>query len=155
MWRFVGGAQLLCQKVARRLGTRVVLDSPVDRIAQNGSGVIVHSQQLVVDAKRVIVAIPPTLAGRIDYQPELPAVRDQLTQRLPQGTLIKAAAVYDTAFWRGAGLNGTAISIPGPVNATFDDSPPNGPPGLRFGFIGGGNTSDNTSNGVAVPAAPA
>ncbi|OLE37603.1 MAG: hypothetical protein AUG48_04070 [Actinobacteria bacterium 13_1_20CM_3_68_9] len=122
MWRFVGGAQLLCQKVARRLGTRVVLDSPVERIAQNGSGVIVHSQQLVVDAKRVIVAIPPTLAGRIDYQPELPAVRDQLTQRLPQGTLIKAAAVYDTAFWRGAGLNGTAISIPGPVNATLDNA---------------------------------
>ena len=91
----------------------------------------------MVDAKRAIVAIPPTLAGRIDYQPELPAVRDQLTQRLPQGTLIKVAAVYDTAFWRDAGLNGTAVSIPGPVNATFDDSPPDGTPGVVFGFIGG------------------
>ena len=90
MWRFVGGSQLLCQKVAHRLGARVVLGSPVERIVQNGSGVTVHSQQLEVDAKRAIVAIPPTLAGRIDYQPELPAVRDQLTQRLPQGTLIKA-----------------------------------------------------------------
>ena len=30
-------------------------------------------------AKRVIVAIPPTLAGRIDYAPALPAARDQLT----------------------------------------------------------------------------
>jgi monoamine oxidase len=149
MWRFVGGAQLLCQKVANKLGTRVVLGSPVERIAQNGSGVTVTSQKLVVDAKRAIVAIPPTLAGRIEYQPELPAVRDQLTQRLPQGTLIKAAAVYDTAFWRGAGLNGTAISIPGPVNATFDDSPPNGTPGVVFGFIGGDNARSHMPKSLA------
>jgi monoamine oxidase len=149
MWRFVGGTQLLCQKVARRLGTRVVLGSPVDRIVQNSSGVTVHSQKLVVDAKRAIVAIPPTLAGRIDYQPELPAVRDQLTQRLPQGTLIKATAVYDRAFWRDAGLTGTAVSIPGPVNATFDDSPPNGTPGVMFGFIGGDNARQHMAKSLA------
>jgi monoamine oxidase len=53
------------------------------------------------------------------------------------GTLIKAAAVYDKAFWRDAGLTGTAVSMIGPVNATFDDSPPNGKPGVIFGFIGG------------------
>ena len=151
MWRFVGGSQLLCQKVAHRLGARVVLGSPVQRIVQNGSGVTVHSQDLVVDAKRAIVAIPPTLAGRIDYQPELPAVRDQLTQRLPQGTLIKAAAVYDTAFWRDAGLNGTAISIPGPVNATFDDSPPDGTPGVVFGFIGGDNARSHMAKSAGRP----
>jgi monoamine oxidase len=149
MWRFIGGSQLLCQKVAQRLGTRVVLGSPVQRIVQNGSGVTVHSQKLVVDAKRAIVAIPPTLAGRIDYQPELPAVRDQLTQRLPQGTLIKATAVYDTAFWRNAGLNGTAVSIPGPVNATFDDSPPDGTPGVVFGFIGGDNARSHMAKSLA------
>ena len=50
----------------------------------------------------MVVAVPPTLAGRIHYQPELPP-RDQLTQRLPQGTLIKVAAVYDKPFWRDAG----------------------------------------------------
>jgi monoamine oxidase len=139
MWRFVGGAQLICLKVARRLGGRVTLRSPVERIVQHSGGVTVHSRRLVVDAKRAIVAIPPTLAGRIDYDPELPAARDQLTQRLPQGTLIKAAAVYERAFWRGAGLTGTAVSIPGPVNATFDDSAQDGTPGVVFGFIGGDN----------------
>ena len=53
---------------------------------QNGGGVTVHCQRASTCArKRAIVAIPPTLAGRIDYSPELPAARDQLTQRLPQG----------------------------------------------------------------------
>ena len=45
----------------------------------------------------------PTLAGRIDYDPPLPAPRDQLTQRVPQGSVIKYEAVYPTPFWRAAG----------------------------------------------------
>ena len=62
-----------------------------------------RTRNLEVKAKRVIVADPPTLAARISYHPRLPFQRDQLTQRLPQGTLIKATAVYDEPFWRDDG----------------------------------------------------
>jgi monoamine oxidase len=94
---------------------------------------------MTVKARRVIVAIPPALAGRIDYEPILPFERDQLTQRYGQGTLTKVAAVYDTPFWRAQGLNGTAVDTGGPVSATFDDSPPDGSAGVVFGFVGGDN----------------
>ena len=137
MWRFVGGTEVLAQRMARSLGHRVVLGSPVRKISQGDGRAIVHSDRLDVRAKRVIVAIPPTLAGRIHYQPGMPPARDQLTQRLPQGTLMKVAAVYDRPFWRDDGLTGTALSLNGPVNATFDDSPPDGKPGVVFGFVGG------------------
>jgi monoamine oxidase len=137
MWRFVGGSQVLALKIARRLGQRVVLRSPVERIVQGTAGVTVYARGLQVQAKRAIVAIPPTLAGRIEYKPKLPAARDQLTQRLPQGTLIKVTAVYDKPFWRDAGLNGTAVSYTGPANVTFDDSPRDGSKGVIFGFVGG------------------
>ena len=85
----------------------------------------------------MIVAIPPTLAGRIVYEPALPALRDQLTQHMPQGTLMKFEAVYDTPFWRDKGLNGQVVSENGPVKVTFDTSPPDGSPGIMMGFIGG------------------
>ena len=137
MWRFVGGAQVLALKIASRLGGRIVLGSPVERIAQDSGGVTVHCQGLQAHGKRVIVAVPPTLAGRIEYDPKLPAARDQLTQRLPQGTLIKVTAVYPRPFWRDAGLNGTAVSYQGPANVTFDDSPRDGSAGVIFGFVGG------------------
>ncbi len=88
---------------------------------------------------RAIVAVPPTLAGRIDYHPQMPPGRDQLTQRLGQGTLTKVTAVYDTPLWRAQGLTGTAVSADGLVNATFDDSPEDGSPGILFGFVGGDN----------------
>jgi monoamine oxidase len=137
MWRFAGGAQLLALKIARRVGQRVVLRSPVERIVQQTGGVTVHTRALEVRAKRAIVAIPPTLAGRIEYHPKLPAERDQLTQRLPQGTLVKVTAVYERPFWRDAGLNGTAVSYTGPANVTFDDSPQDASKGVIFGFVGG------------------
>ena len=53
----------------KALGDRVVLRSPVTGIVQGDGRVTVHSERLEVSAKRVIVAVPPTLAGRIHYQP--------------------------------------------------------------------------------------
>jgi monoamine oxidase len=137
--RFIGGSQTIALKIARQLGNRVVLRAPVRRISQGRARVTVHCDRLTVSAKRVIVAVPPTLAGRIDYEPILPFERDQLTQRYGQGTLTKVGAVYDTPFWRGAGLNGFSVTTGGPVTATFDDSPPDGSPGVVFGFVGGDN----------------
>jgi monoamine oxidase len=135
--RFIGGSQRIPEILHKRLGRRVVLHSPVRTITQSAKRVRVDSDRIRVYAKRCIVAIPPTLAARIEYHPILTTYRDQMTQRVGQGTLMKAAAVYDKPFWRDAGLSGTAVSLGGPVSATFDDSPPSGSPGIVFGFIGG------------------
>lgn len=51
--------------MAAALGDRVVLNSPVGRIVQNRSDIVVHSAKRTVTAKQVIVAIPPTLTARI------------------------------------------------------------------------------------------
>jgi monoamine oxidase len=137
--RFIGGTQEITDRIAAGLGSRVLLSSPVRQIVQGKSSATVHSDLLTVTAKRVIVATPPTLAGRIDYQPDLPYARDQLIQRYPQGTLTKVAAVYPTPFWRASGLTGAALDTGGPVSASFDDSPPDGSLGVLFGFVGGDN----------------
>jgi monoamine oxidase len=117
----------------------VVLNSPVRQIVQGRTSATVHSDLLTLTAKRVIVATPPTLAGRINYDPDVPYARDQLIQRYPQGTLTKVAAVYPTPFWRADGLTGAVLDTGGPVNASFDDSPPDGSLGVLFGFVGGNN----------------
>ncbi len=135
--RMIGGTQAIPLKIAHRLGKRVLLSSPVRRIDHGHAGVTVISDRVTVKAKHVIVAIPPTLAGRIDYEPILPFERDQLTQRYGQGTLTKVTVVYDSPFWRGQGLTGQAVSTTGPVNFTFDDSPRSGGRGVVLGFIGG------------------
>ncbi len=135
--RFHGGAQLLSNRLAETMGERVILHAPVHTITQNEQRVRVESDEFVVTGQRVIVAIPPTLAGRLRYRPPLPALRDQLTQRLPMGTVIKVHCLYATPFWRANGLSGQVASDDGIVRITFDNSPPDGTPGILMGFIEG------------------
>jgi monoamine oxidase len=130
--RLTGGTQQLSVRMAEELGDRVALSSPVRRIRTDDEGIIVEG----VSARRAIVAVPPALAGRIEYEPLLPGLRDQLTQRMPMGSVIKCMAVYDEPFWREDGLSGQALSLPGPAQVVFDNTPPNGSPGL-IGFLEG------------------
>ena len=96
--RFVGGSQRLALRMAEELPDGVVrLSTPVRRIAWDpgepgGGGVRVGDD---VRARRVVVALSPSLTARIEYEPALPGARDQLVQRMPQGTVIKCMAVYD------------------------------------------------------------
>jgi monoamine oxidase len=137
-FRVSGGTQGVVIKMADQLGRkRVMLNQPVRRISQGPKSAYVYADGATVKAERVIVAIPPHLAGRIFYEPGLPAVRDQLTQRMPIGSLIKTIAVYDTPFWRAQGLNGQVTSDTGPVTVMFDASPASGTPGVLLGFIDG------------------
>ena len=134
--RVVGGSQRIALTMAEELGDVVILDEPVRRIA-HGDQVLVSGDSLSLRASRVIVALSPALAGRLVYQPALPASRDQLTQRTPNGSVIKCMAIYDEPFWRDAGLSGQLTSDRGPVKVVFDNSPPDGRPGVLLGFLEG------------------
>src|SRR5262249_56450335 len=83
------------------------------------------------------VSVPAPPGARLDSDPPLPSWRDQLAQRMPAGSVIKAYAIYPEPFWRKAGLNGQAVSDAGPVKVTFDNSPPSGTPGVLMGFLEG------------------
>src|SRR3954470_20404727 len=113
--RVVGGTQLIPLRMAQKLGKRVVLGSPVRKIKQQKDRVRVESDKLIAVGQRVIVAIPPPLAGRLQYAPRLPALRDQLTQRMPQGSVMKVIAIYDKPFWRDDGWTGQVVSDTGPA----------------------------------------
>lgn len=92
---------------------------------------------LVARGRRVIVTISPTLAGRIMYDPPLPGVRDQLTQRLPNASAMKAFFIYDEPFWRADGLNGQLISDIGPARMSNDTCLPGDDHGVILLFLEG------------------
>jgi monoamine oxidase len=140
--RIVGGSQLIPLRLAAQLGSIVTLNAAVRRIEQSTDRVTVTSDLGQVRASRVIVAVPPPLAAKIDWYPLLPPLHQQLLQRLPLGSLMKADAVYSRPFWRDAGLSGMALIDSGPVRATFDNSPPDASVGVLMTFIGGSTWRD-------------
>jgi monoamine oxidase len=141
--QFTGGSQQIPEKLAATLGKgAVTTDSPVRFIRTRGRTTTVTSDRITLTARRVIVAAPPPMAVRIAYEPGLAALKDQLYQRLPLGSIGKAIAIYDRPFWRDKGLTGQATSDVGPMKATFDISPASGSPGVMMGFIDGQDARD-------------
>ena len=141
--RFTGGSQRVALWLAEQLGERIRLSAPVREIDCSDTAVRIVADGCEVHAERVIVAVPPNLAGRIVYEPGLPPNRDLLTQQMPQGMTTKCQAVYDSPFWREDGLSGEAVSERGPIGVIFDNSPPDSPnggsgsPGVLVGFMTG------------------
>jgi monoamine oxidase len=134
--RILGGAQSLANKIIATFPPETIhFNAPVKAIVQDNEGVEVIGKDFSYKAKKVVVALPPTLAGRIDYQPLMPANRDQLLQKIPMGSVWKCYAVYDKPFWRESGLNGLSASDNGFVSVTFDNSPKDGSLGIMMGFV--------------------
>ena len=141
--RFVDGAQTVSLRLGAVLGSSLVLGAPARRIAQDGEGVTVSTDAGSFRARRVIVAVPPALAGRITYDPPLPSLRDELCQRHPMGATLKAHALYDTAFWRDAGLSGEVVFTDArPVSVAFDSSSHDGAQPALVAFVVGKQARD-------------
>ena len=135
--RFVGGSALIAQRLAEALGSLVRLEAPVSRIEVRGDKVTATTPAGQFEGRQVIVTAPPLLAGRIDYEPALPAWREQLTQRTPMGSVIKTQVVYDEPFWRRDGLCGQATGDGPGSRIVFDNSPPDGSAGILLAFLEG------------------
>ncbi len=135
--RVIGGTQTVARRVADRLGSAVKLGQPVRKIEWSERGAVVRTDTLAVAARHVIVAIPPNLAGAIEYEPSLPVNRVQVTQRWPQGLVIKVAMIYPRPFWRDDGLAGVSYDHISLVGETADSSNPESvsKAGVLTGFV--------------------
>jgi monoamine oxidase len=143
--QLTGGSKLLPEGLAAKIGaSSITLDSPVRKVTTEAGISTVHSERVVVNAKRVLVAVPPPMIPRIVFEPGLSALKDQLVQRLPMGSCSKAIAVYDQPFWRVKGLTGQATSDRGPIKVSFDISPGDAKTGVMMGFVDGQDSRDFT-----------
>lgn len=136
--RVRGGTQAISEAIANHLGDRVLLHRPVSLVDHSAGSARVGAGDIEVIARRAIVAIPPALAGRLTYRPEMPPVRRGLTDRMLPGSAIKGVAAYETPFWREQGLSGSATSVGSPLSMVFDGTIAEGGPGLLVCFFEAG-----------------
>ena len=135
--RVAGGMQTIAARVAAELGDAVHLRCPVHRITHGAERVEVAGEDVVVAARRAIVAVPVPLTGRIAFDPPLPPERAGLVQRMPIGPVHKVSAIYDEPWWRADGLNATSLDVASPVSVTLDGCAETTPPGVIACIIAG------------------
>lgn len=118
---------------------RLLLGQTVQRLdlTDDGVSVLCEAGQRYT-ANRVVLALPPRIASKLAFNPALPAKAVQTLQGIAtwMAGQAKAIALYDTPFWREAGLSGDAMSRHGPMVEIHDASPREGGPFALFGFIG-------------------
>jgi monoamine oxidase len=136
--RVAGGNSLLPEAMARELGHRVRLDSPVLRIDHDRAGVRVHTATGWVDAAWLVIAAPLMPMRRVEFRPALPASAHAALHGLDLGHAAKVIHEYDVPFWRAEGSSGfTLTDLPFAVGWSPTDSQMSAAQGLLSQFITG------------------
>jgi monoamine oxidase len=140
--RVVAGMQSIAETLAASLPDETIeLEQVVTGLRAHETGVTVSVDEREVDAGHVVLAIPPALAvASIDFEggPDggLSDHVRSVAASTPvwMGAITKVVAVFDRAFWRDAGLAGSAFSHDGPLREIHDMSGRDGVPAAMFGF---------------------
>jgi monoamine oxidase len=128
--KFKGGMHQIVRRMAEELGERIVLNAPVFAITQDERGVRAQTAKGAFEARQIIVAVAPSPAGRIRFEPHLPSARDGLHQRMPMGSIIKVLVAYREPFWRTLGFSGQVATDDDVVGLVLDDTQDVGSPVL-------------------------
>jgi monoamine oxidase len=125
-FRLREGTAEIARRLAARLPDQIRFADPVRAVVQDAQGVTVESDGGTVRCRRVAVCVPPPLAAKLAYRPDLPPARASLLTGMTMAASVKFHAVYQRPFWRDQGLNGQAMSATEPVGLTYDNSPDDG-----------------------------
>ncbi|XP_060067179.1 probable flavin-containing monoamine oxidase A [Ylistrum balloti] len=146
--KIIGGSQQISNLLVDEVGKdNVLLEHPVDAIKQDDNGVHISCKNgTCVTAKRVVIATPPQLTGKITFSPPLPPEKQQIMKRMVMGDIIKVIITFKEVFWRSAGQSGEVVTDGGPTRMpgcdrgplciVYDNTSYNGTPAL-LAFIGG------------------
>lgn len=142
--RFKGGVESLINALAQTIPPGILeLNSRVTSIQLNKSDVITVLAELAdgrrkkLTASAVILALPPRIVARsIEFSPSLPLnISNELINKPTwMAGQAKIIMIYDSPFWRDAGLSGFVSSWVGPLQEIHDASPETGS-GALFGFF--------------------
>ncbi|HCP81885.1 MAG TPA: amine oxidase [Octadecabacter sp.] len=139
-WRLKGSFGALINALVTRIPHhKRQLGAPVTQLTNTDAGITAqlgNGDSVIAD--KAVLALPPRIAAGLSFSPSLPENTIRAMQSIPtwMAGQAKAIAIYDSPFWREAGLSGDAMSRHGPMVEIHDASPNTGGPFALFGFIG-------------------
>ncbi len=127
--RIVAGAGEIARRLAADLGSCLVTETPVRRVAYRDSGILIGTDHGTMSARLGILALPPKQAAALEYDPGLPRDRQALLDGFRMGSTAKVFVFYAECFWRDAGFAGEATcaiprgsTAPPPLTWVVDNS---------------------------------
>jgi len=139
-YRISGGSKTLIDALARPLKNYIQCNARVNTIEEIPQGVRVTTEEGIYEAEKVIVTIPPKIAQRIQYTPELSEVltRTMDNTHTWMSNAIKVGLSYEQPFWRTKNYSGTVIGQIGAVTELYDHTSSDEKTFTLMGFVNEG-----------------
>ncbi len=121
-YRIKGNSQALIQALASPFSKKIKLNTSVTGIHETKNGIRVETDKETYFAKKVIVTIPPLIATRISFTPELPSEVNNAMNKTHtwMSNAIKVGLTFKTPFWREKNFSGMVIGQVGAVTELYD-----------------------------------
>lgn len=130
-YKFVKGTQPLSfylEKEIRARGGEIHYNSFVNKVVQTENEVSVSTRNgIVYRAKYLIIAGPPQLTRKIQFEPQLSRERRFIADRFIMAAFSKMVLIYDKRYWHEKGFSGEILSDchDAPVLNAYDETRPN------------------------------
>ncbi len=123
-YRISGNSMAMIIALAASFENKVRTNHVVAQIQENEGVLSVLTDKQIFKAEKVIVTIPPRIATRIQYTPELP---EEVTIAMEKthtwmSNAIKVGLTFENPFWRSKNLSGMVIGQGGAVTELYDHS---------------------------------
>ncbi len=135
--RVAGGSMSIIEALALPIKKNIQLSREVSAIENKADEIVITTQNEVFKAQKVILTIPPKIATRISYRPDLPAGVSEAMDSTHtwMSNAIKIGMTFKRPFWRDTGLSGTVIGQVGPVVELYDHTDSDDAHYSLMGFI--------------------
>lgn len=123
-YRISGSSTAMIKALSEPIFDKIHLETIVSGITETGNRLSIKTDKGVYLAEKVIVTIPPKIAGRIAYTPELSEVttRAMNSTHTWMSNAMKVGMTFTAPFWRDKNLSGTVIGQVGAVTELYDHS---------------------------------
>lgn len=121
-YRIVGNSDTMIQALARHFSEKIMLGTAVTGVIETANGLSIETEGGTYSAEKAICTVPPKIALRIEYTPELPESLSRVMDKTHtwMSNAIKVGLTFDTPFWRVNEFSGTIIGQVGAVTELYD-----------------------------------
>ena len=121
-YRMVGSSMAMITALAASFNNLIITNQVVTQIHEGKDLLAVYTDKRVFKAEKVLVTIPPGIATRIQYTPELPTEVTIAMEKTHtwMSNAIKVGLTFKTPFWRAKNLSGMVIGQVGSVTEMYD-----------------------------------
>ena len=140
--RIFGGNDQLPKTLAKKLGTKIMYNKPLQRLDYDSNGItatVKENKRLVqIPAKKCVLAIPASILKNIDINPGFSIEKINCINNQQYGHAMKIAMQYRQRFWDNKNSIGQRVFTDTPLRRVYHfsiDQP--GPRGILLSFTSG------------------